>query len=192
MEKTMIRHVQRTVFAVVAVWVLAHPASAQTTTAAGPYYAVPSWDQTLPVATRFVVLSNMASKAVLDRETGLVWERAPGTFFPFFGAQDTWRNALELCRQMTLGDRKGWRLPTIEELASLVTAAGTLPAGHPFQNIAAGDFSTYWSATLVALSTQFAYVQALAGLGAQGSTDVGIANPYICVRGGVGVSAFTK
>jgi hypothetical protein len=47
------------------------------TVAPGPYYAMPSWDQTLPVATRFIVLSNMGSNAVLDRETGLVWERSP-------------------------------------------------------------------------------------------------------------------
>ena len=47
------------------------------TTAPGPYYATPSWDQQLPAATRFIVLSNWNSAAVLDRETGLVWERSP-------------------------------------------------------------------------------------------------------------------
>src|SRR5262249_23927325 len=43
----------------------------------GRYYATPSWDQTLPASTRFIVLSNFNSQAVLDRETGLVWERTP-------------------------------------------------------------------------------------------------------------------
>src|SRR5688500_11468228 len=57
------------------------------TVAPGPYYATPSWDQTLACNTiatcpRFIVLSNMNSDAVLDRETGLVWERAPSTFPP--------------------------------------------------------------------------------------------------------------
>ena len=33
--------------------------------AVGPYYATPSWDQTLPASTRFIVLSNMAGAAVL-------------------------------------------------------------------------------------------------------------------------------
>src|SRR5262249_15328144 len=43
-------------------------------TANGPYYAEPSWDQMLPASTRFIVLSNFNSEAVLDRETGLVWQ----------------------------------------------------------------------------------------------------------------------
>ena len=38
------------------------------------------------------------------------------------------------------GNRKGWRLPTVEELASLVY----LPSGHPFINVQSG---AYWSST---------------------------------------------
>ncbi len=49
------------------------------TTANGPYYATPSWNQQLPASTRFIVLANWSNAAVLDRETGLVWERSPGT-----------------------------------------------------------------------------------------------------------------
>src|SRR5262245_19353975 len=58
--------------------ITADPAQAQTTSL-GPYYATPSWDQTLPAATRWIILSNFASAAVLDRNTGLVWERSPAT-----------------------------------------------------------------------------------------------------------------
>jgi len=54
------------------------------TTATGPYYANPSWDQQLPASTRFIVLSNWVDTAhpsggaaVLDRETGLIWEQSP-------------------------------------------------------------------------------------------------------------------
>src|SRR5262245_27831874 len=79
----------------------------------GPYYAMPSWDQTLPAATRFIVLSNFGGQAVLDRETGLVCEQSPAT--------DTrnWTDASVSCVQKTVGNRKGWRLPTIQDLASL-------------------------------------------------------------------------
>ena len=124
------------------------PAHAQTT-APGPYYATPSWDQKLPAATRFIVLSNWNNEAVLDRETGLVWERSPDTTFR------TWTQASSHCNNRSVGGRKGWGLPGIRELASLVdpTVAlpgPTLPAGHPFSNVQFGpttDFQ-YWSGTL--------------------------------------------
>src|SRR5215813_14310693 len=61
----------------IAILVIASAASTAfaQTTGNGPYYAEPSWDQTLPASTRFIVLSNFNSEAVLDRETGLVWQR---------------------------------------------------------------------------------------------------------------------
>ena len=71
-----------------AVW---SPTASAQTTANGPYYATPSWDQTLPSPTRFIVLSNFESNAVLDRETGLVWERAPAA------SLHTWTAARSEC-----------------------------------------------------------------------------------------------
>src|SRR5262245_31621460 len=117
------------------------PVHAQTT-APGPYYATPSWDQTLPSTTRFVVLSNMNSQAVLDRETGFVWERTPST------DPRSWGGALQFCITRTTGGRMGWRLPSIHELRSLADPSNfrgdpDLPAGHPFIGIT-GEF---WSAT---------------------------------------------
>jgi hypothetical protein len=35
----------------------------------------PTWSQTLPTAVRFVAV--LGGAAILDRETGLVWESAP-------------------------------------------------------------------------------------------------------------------
>jgi hypothetical protein len=109
----------------------------------GPYYAYPSWDQQLPASTRFIVLTNWGSQAVLDRETGLVWERAPDA-----SAANLWGFALEICRLSLTGGRGGWRLPTQEELATLLDPTQSnppLPAGHPFQGIAAGD--EFWTAS---------------------------------------------
>ena len=119
---------------------LSTPVFAQTV-ANGPYYATPSWDQTLPAAQRFIVLSNFNSQAVLDRETGLVWERAPDT------DPRVWDFAQTLCLSKNVGGRKGWKLPSIQELASLIdptTAGPALPVGHPF--IGVQSFN-YWSAT---------------------------------------------
>jgi len=117
------------------------PSAAQTT-ANGPYYATPSWDQTLPSGTRFIILSNFASNAVLDRETGLVWERSPAT------TTNTWYNSLDACANLALGGRKGWRLPSVQELASLVDPSVTnpaLPSGHPFLNV---QSAIYWAGAI--------------------------------------------
>jgi hypothetical protein len=148
----------------------------------GPYYATPSWDQTLPAATRFIVLSNFASAAVLDRETGLVWEKVPST------STSNWVNASNHCVQLSLGGRKGWRLPTIQDLASLIDPTvgfpgPTLPAGHPFTVQSSG----YWSATTFANNTTFAWVVVFdfgVVFSPDKSNDIFLA---WCVRGGSGV-----
>jgi hypothetical protein len=110
------------------------------TVANGPYYATPSWDQTLPAVQRFIVLANMNSEAVLDRETGLVWERsAISTIL-------AWTDANQNCIVSKTGNRWGWRLPTVQEFSSLFDATPGNPllqAGHPFQNVE-GQF---WTAT---------------------------------------------
>lgn len=94
-------------------------------------------------AQRFVVLAAFANAAILDKETGLVWEQSTAmTALP-------WLIARSQCADRTTGGRKGWRLPWVHEQASLVDPfAGavdrTLPPGHPFTNIQA---SNYRSAT---------------------------------------------
>ncbi len=159
------------------------PAGAQTT-ANGPYYATPSWDQQLPASTRFIVLSNWNSEAVLDRETGLVWERSPST------STFTWLSAQNNCNILTVGNRKGWRLPTIQESASLVEPSGpfigpTLPSGHPFQNV---QSSFYWSATTFAGVSSSAWVVSFSN-GFVGVDAKSVDYFVWCVRGGQGVDS---
>jgi hypothetical protein len=163
------------------------PADAQTV-APGPYYATPSWDQTLACTAlnacpRFIVLSNMGSTAVLDRETGLVWERSPD--MATFG---TWQNAQTHCNQTTVFNRKGWRLPTLQELASLVdpsvpTPGPTLPPGHPFSNVLS---NWYWSATTSATDSGLAWFVWFFNGGVLSQSKGN--NSFVwCVRGGHGV-----
>lgn len=102
-----------------------------------------SWDSVINGPGRFRILKDFNNAAVMDRETGLVWERSPDT-----GTRD-WRGAHRFCidRAVGNGNRKGWRLPTVQEILSLVDPtrdAPSLPAGHPFSNVQP-DF--YWSAT---------------------------------------------
>jgi hypothetical protein len=129
------------------------PARAQTT-GNGPYYATPSWDQQLPSSTRFVVLSNWidtdfpsGGAAVLDRETGLVWERVPLVHSGGIAFID----ALGQCWIAITGGRMGWRLPTPEEymtLADLTQPGPPLVAGNPFQHVFdIGGVFAYWTAS---------------------------------------------
>ena len=169
---------------VLALWVIgmalavSAPALAATS-AIGPYYPTPSWDQTLPAATRFIVLTNMNSDAVLDRETGLVWELLPST------STFVWRNAFFHCVLLNKGGRKGWRLPTIQDLASLIDPTAVnpaLPSGHPFT--VASSF--YWSATAFVDDATFAYDVNFGTGGVDGHNKHGEDYAW-CVRGGPGV-----
>ncbi len=122
------------------------------TIASGDKPAFPSWDQKLSCSAtnncpRFEKLATWGNAAVMDHETGLVWEQSPSTHS--FG----WYQAQWQCNNLETGGRVGWRLPTIQELASLVdplapSPGPTLPPGHPFSNVqqsSSSDF--YWSAT---------------------------------------------
>ncbi len=161
---------------------------AQAVDAVGPYYALPSWDRKMGVVNRFVVLTNWGSAAVLDKETGLVWEKSPSI------TPVTWYEARDHCTMgTTTGSRRGWRLPAVHELTSLIdttvaTPGLTLPPGHPFLLI---QSAVYWSATgdaddptvvipvdawFVDFSNRFVSVQL---------KTLSVGNHAWCVRGGM-------
>lgn len=140
-----------------------------------------AWDQTLTASYRFVVLLNMNSEAVLDRETGLVWEQSPSTdTFNFIGAQFR-------CNELSKGNRMGWRVPTLQELASLVdlSQSSHLPSGHPFSNVQLG---AYWSATAgEGDPTSAWFVNFQVAMNTTGKTGKVLITYVWCVRGGQGV-----
>jgi hypothetical protein len=148
----------------------------------GPYYAMPAWDQTLPASSRFIVLANMNNEAVLDQETGLVWEQSPSTSF------FSWEGAQFHCNALRTGSRLGWRLPTIQELASLVDPTQSnpplLPSGHPFGDV---QSNIYWSATNSASSTGFEWVMSFYDGNLYNFNTIGVITYAWCVRGGQGV-----
>ena len=92
--------------------------------------------------------------AVLDLETGLVWQRSPD-----LGRSVTWFLAHDDCTSSSVGGRRGWRLPTLTEVLTLddprVLTLLSLPSGHPF---IAGFNVFYWSATTDAREPTFAYL----------------------------------
>lgn len=138
------------------------------------------WDQALPVAQRFVTLTAFNSDAVLDNETGLVWEKSPqSTAVASSSARLT-------CANKAIGGRKGWRLPSLSELASLVdpsvaSPGPTLPAGHPFLAVQSAN---YWSASAHAENPALMW-----GVGFGNGAVLGLSKAFDqrawCVRGGM-------
>ena len=83
--------------------------------------------------------------AVLDKETGLTWERVPEVIPNSSASFQTGRAA---CHRKVIGGRIGWRLPTLDELASLVDRTQRGPAlapGHPF--LLPQSTSNFWTTT---------------------------------------------
>lgn len=155
----------------------------------------PTWSQTLDSTNsdadgcnsdRFKCVLN--DEAVLDMETGLVWQRSPENLIV-----DVWANQFVGCFLRSTGNRGGWRMPTAEEFLSLVDhSPGTnqaLPASHPFTDIL--EMACYFSATTkVSDPTQ---VHGFGCAGANGSSGCGLCAMTVvqrdriwCVRGGYG------
>lgn len=116
-------------------------------------------DQWAFKAERFQVLQAFGGSAVLDHETGIVWERSPSS-----GAF-SWDQASQYCNSLIIGARMGWRLPTLQELTSVLSIGGpnNLEPGNPFNVVppwSVGEF--IWSATTSAGSATDAWTMNLA------------------------------
>lgn len=136
-----------------------------------------SWDRLLPTGGRFGLA--LGGAAVLDRETGLVWEQSPSS------SQFPWKISHFVCNTLRLGGRMGWRLPAIQELASLVDpiqASPALPSGHPFTNVQVD--SVYFSAT--SITDAVAWGVYFANGAAANNADKLVPSFQWCVRGGRG------
>lgn len=145
--------------------------------------------------TRFAIYdlggaSNRADDLVLDKETGLIWPRNANPK----GSALNWLDANTTCRELRIADRIGWRLPTVEELSSLIDTRRTnpaLPVGHPFVSVQFGQgVWAYWSSTNFENPSAAAWFVNLgsggAGLATKGAPQVlGFIWPVRGGRGGV-------
>jgi hypothetical protein len=153
-----------------------------------------AWAQALPAndsgdpcnSARFTCVFSGA--AVLDHETGLVWQRDPTV-----NSSGFWGSAISVCYSLTLAGKTGWRPATIAELMSLLDVsvlapAVSLPTGHPFANLSSA--TTYWSTTPLdpdsptdAWSVFFKNPNSGSPGGAYIYTKTGAILPAWCVRG---------
>jgi len=140
-----------------------------------------SWDRVIPNgAKRFKVLKQFNEEAVLDAETGLVWQRSPSPNSLF-----DWGESAALCIGTAIGGRRGWRLPTAWELMTLKDPAQSnpaLPDGHPFENVV--EATLYWTST-ASLSNQASALGLSFTSGGQGIITTAKTTDALrwCVRG---------
>lgn len=152
---------------------------ALTSAAAGQNNHTLRWDTNNPSDSRF---TTAFTGAVLDKNTGLVWEQAPDA------TTRSWFVATDYCVNRIVGGTAGWRLPSVVELKSLQDPS--LPAPFVPASVFTGVQSAfYWSATTNAELPTFAWnVNFLFG----GVGGTGKASDFRawCVRGGMHAEAY--
>lgn len=138
----------------------------------------PAWDKKIPGQARFKVLRAFNDAAVLDKETGLVWEKTASL-------AGNWRTTLRFCALRNTGGRMGWRVPALEEILTLVDPAESTPAlpdGAPFENLLSTFF---WTANEEEGDSTLAVTVSLDVFMLSGSLK-SASRKVLCVRGGRG------
>jgi Protein of unknown function (DUF1566) len=159
-----------------------------TTTDSSTQPHLKSWSNIIPnFNRRFVVLADFSNQAVLDRETGLVWEQASdATNRPWTGATSS--SASSYCANKMVGGTAGWRLPSVVELKSVQNPS--LPAQFVPLSIFTGVQSApYWSATAVAWDPTLAW-HVYFHTGLVDEEPVTSTNLAWCVRGPMNADAY--
>ena len=99
------------------------------------------WDTNILSTSRFNVLTDFGGAAVRDNNTGLVWEQSPAMM-------PTWTDARTQCLNKAVpavGGTRGWRLPSVVELASLIDPSLAAPfVPGVFTGV---QKAPYWSTT---------------------------------------------
>jgi len=133
------------------------------------------WDTNHPSASRFTIVF---PGAVMDKNTGLVWDQSP-MVAPT--GPTLWTSARELCLNRTVGGTRGWRLPSVGELTSLIDPS--LPAPYVPGTVFTGvQAAAYWSATASAVGTTSAFSLSFQDGLVGTSSKTGSSNHVWCVR----------
>jgi hypothetical protein len=117
--------------------------------------------------------------AVLDKQTGLVWEQTPDA------TPRTWSGAVRYCIDKAVGGTIGWRVPSMAELKSLfdVSMAPPFVPTSVFPHVQA---TIYWSASNDPIGVSI--VHFVDDRASDGNTSQTF--PAWCVRGGVNAKQF--
>ena len=130
----------------------------------------PTWDKIIPGTQRFVDALN--GSAALDKETGLVWDKTPDFTF-----QRSWIGAMNSCYSLYAGGRYGWRLPTTDELTSLIDGL------YEGQTTLPKPMITFWSSS-TSFDVSGDYAWSVSWDGVIHYESKSLQKPVWCVRGG--------
>jgi hypothetical protein len=133
------------------------------------------WDTSKPSTSRFTVLAEFNGTAVRDNNTGLVWEQMPTMM-------NSWTDARFQCLNKPVGGTRGWRLPSVTELTSLIDPS-LVPPYVPtvFTGVQLG---TYWSSTSIMDGSANTKYSVNFGDGSVGTTPKTTTSVSVwCVRG---------
>jgi len=82
------------------------------------------------------------NETVTDHQTGLIWQQADD------GVARDWANAKQYCADLILGGKADWRLPSLNELETIIDYSRDYPSIDPVFRIYAPYFAhSYWSST---------------------------------------------
>ena len=128
-----------------------------------------------------MVLADFNNQAVLDRETGLVWEQTAD------GTTRTWTEATSYCVNKTVDGTTGRRLPSVVELNSVRDPS--LLAGFVPPIFSGVQGNRFWSATTVADFSTQAWLVDFSGAVVV-IFNKGTSGWVWCVRGPMNVDAY--
>jgi len=105
---------------------------------------------------RFIVKTILGDKVVIDKATGLMWPAIGGNEGGNDGEATTWEYALEFANGLDFAGFEDWRLPNINELASIIDYGRYNPAANPVFEETRVDKGT-WSSTVYHYNPPFSW-----------------------------------
>ena len=137
------------------------------------------WATNNPSASRF---TTAFTGAVLDKNTGLVWEQAPDA------TTRLWAVVTGYCANKNVGGTVGWRLPSVVELKSVQDPSLATPF-VPASIFTGVQSAFYWSASTGADFPSGAWLVDFNG-GLVGGLNKTLTHHAWCVRGGMHADAY--
>lgn len=141
----------------------------------------PAWPMPSAVRNGLPESRNYADQGemIADLVTGLFWQKKDA------GRKNTWTDALSYCAALDVGGKSDWRLPTVQEFASLIgpTSSGATTFAFSYYFEFTETARQQWTATETHGQTGLVWSIGTSVLSYAQQKEGGLALPTRCVRG---------